>query len=61
MNGRMDNRNLHLPSGWQCRASFLWIPGYVDRRIECFQSDLVDQHYAEVESMYRTMRGWRHD
>ena len=40
---------------------FLWIPGYVDRRIECFQSDLVDQHYAEVESMYRTMRGWRHD
>lgn len=40
---------------------FLWIPRYVDRRIECFQSDLVDQHYAEVESMYRTMRGWRHD
>ena len=31
------------------------------RQIECFQSDLVDQHYAEVESMYRTMRGWRHD
>lgn len=56
MNGRMDNRNLHLPSGRQCRASF-----FMDPRIECFQSDLVDQHYAEVESMYRTMRGWRHD
>lgn len=40
---------------------FFWIPRYVDHRIECFQSDLVDQHYAEVENMYRTMRGWRHD
>lgn len=38
-----------------------WIPRYLDRRIENFQSDLVNQHYAEAENMYRTMRGWRHD
>ena len=31
------------------------------RKLEHFQSDLMDRHYDEVENMYRTMRGWRHD
>lgn len=42
----------------------LWIfllPWYVDRKISRFQNELVDRHYAEVEMMYRKMRGWRHD
>lgn len=42
----------------------LWLfymPRYVDRKISCFQNELVDKHYAEVETMYRKMRGWRHD
>lgn len=42
----------------------LWLflmPWYIDRRIGRFQSELVDRHYAEVETMYRKMRGWRHD
>ncbi len=42
----------------------LWIvlmPRYVDRKISRFQNELVDRHYAEVETMYRKMRGWRHD
>ncbi len=42
----------------------LWIflmPWYVDRKISRFQNELVDRHYAEVETMYRKMRGWRHD
>lgn len=42
----------------------LWIflmPWYLDRRIGRFQNELVDRHYAEVETMYRKMRGWRHD
>lgn len=42
----------------------LWIfvlPGYVSRRISRFQNELVDRHYDEVETMYRRMRGWRHD
>lgn len=38
-----------------------WMPRYVDRRISRFQNELVDRHYAEVETMYRKMRGWRHD
>ena len=40
---------------------FFWIPRLVDRKLEHFQSDLMDRHYDEVENMYRTMRGWRHD
>lgn len=26
-----------------------------------FQNALIEQHYAEVENMYRKMRSWRHD
>lgn len=42
----------------------LWcfaMPRYVNHRISRFQNELVNQHYDEVETMYRTMRGWRHD
>ena len=42
----------------------LWLffmPWYVNRKISQFQNELVDKHYGEVESMYRKMRGWRHD
>ncbi len=37
------------------------MPGFVSRRITRFQNELVNRHYDEVESMYRKMRGWRHD
>lgn len=40
---------------------FFFLPWYVARRCDKFQSDLVDRHYGEVETMYRRMRGWRHD
>lgn len=33
----------------------------IDKRIAAYQSDLLATHYAEVENMYRQMRGWRHD
>lgn len=33
----------------------------VDKRIAAYQRDLIETHYAEVENMYRQMRGWRHD
>lgn len=42
----------------------LWLffmPWYVNRRISRFQNELVDKHYAEVDTIYRKMRGWRHD
>lgn len=42
----------------------LWLffmPWYVDKKISGFQNELVGKHYAEVETMYRKMRGWRHD
>lgn len=32
-----------------------------DRRIAAYQKELIETHYAEVENMYRQMRGWRHD
>jgi len=33
----------------------------IDKRIAAYQSDLIRTHFAEVENMYRQMRGWRHD
>ena len=33
----------------------------IDRRIEAFESDLISRQCEEAETMYRTMRGWRHD
>lgn len=33
----------------------------IDRRIAGYQNDIMDTHAAEVENMYRQMRGWRHD
>lgn len=33
----------------------------IDRRIAEYQNDLLSRHYDEVQNIYRTMRGWRHD
>ena len=30
-------------------------------KLTAYQNTLIEQHYAEVENMYRKMRGWRHD
>lgn len=35
--------------------------GAIDRRIAAFQNDLMEKHVAEVENIYKQMRGWRHD
>ena len=33
----------------------------IDSRIAAYQRELIETHYAEVENMYRQIRGWRHD
>jgi len=33
----------------------------LDRRIAAYQNDLITKHCDEVENIYKTMRGWRHD
>lgn len=33
----------------------------VEKKIAVWQNDLVTRHFDEVDNMYRTMRGWRHD
>ena len=33
----------------------------VDKRIATYQRELVETHYQEVETMYKQIRGWRHD
>lgn len=33
----------------------------IDKRLSAYQTNLIQTHYAEVENMYRQMRGWRHD
>lgn len=47
-----------------CINLLLWIlvlPWYVNRMNMRSQNKLVNRHYDEVETMYRKMRGWRHD
>ncbi len=34
---------------------------FIDRRIAEYQNDLITRHYDEVQNIYKTMRGWRHD
>ena len=38
-----------------------WFTKKADKRIAAYQNELVQTHYAEVEVMYKQMRGWRHD
>lgn len=33
----------------------------IDKRIERFQSELIEKQVREIQSMYRQVRGWRHD
>jgi len=33
----------------------------IDRRTATWQNELVARHYDEVQNIYKTMRGWRHD
>ncbi len=33
----------------------------IDRRIAEYQKDLITKHCDEVQNIYKTMRGWRHD
>ncbi|HIS68864.1 MAG TPA: GHKL domain-containing protein [Candidatus Gallacutalibacter stercoravium] len=33
----------------------------LDKRLAAFQNDQIAAHCAEVENIYRQMRGWRHD
>lgn len=33
----------------------------MEQKLAAYQRELLDTHYAEVENMYRQMRGWRHD
>lgn len=39
----------------------LFFSSMIDKRIAAYQRDLINTHYAEVETMYARMRGWRHD
>ena len=33
----------------------------IEKHIGAYQKELIETHYAEVENMYRQIRGWRHD
>lgn len=35
--------------------------GRMERQIAAYQQELTETHYREVDTMYRKMRGWRHD
>lgn len=48
-----------------CIAAYLLIRRtlytMIDRRIERFQSELIEKQVREIQNMYRQVRGWRHD
>ncbi len=33
----------------------------IDKRIERFQSELIEKQVREIQNMYKQVRGWRHD
>jgi len=33
----------------------------IEQQIAAYQRELMETHYAEVENMYKQIRGWRHD
>lgn len=33
----------------------------IDKRIAGYQNELIERHCDEVQNIYKTMRGWRHD
>ena len=33
----------------------------INKKMAAFQASLLEKHYAEVENMYKQVRGWRHD
>lgn len=39
----------------------MFIDKWINKRIEAYQSDLMEKYCDEVQSMYTKMRGWRHD
>ena len=32
-----------------------------NKKVALYQREMIETHYAEVENMYKQMRGWRHD
>lgn len=34
---------------------------FIRKRVESFEKEILQKHYAEVENTYAKMRGWRHD
>lgn len=39
----------------------MFLQKWIDKRIEAYQSELIEKYCEEVENMYMKMRGWRHD
>lgn len=38
-----------------------YIRDFTEKRIVEYQNDLITKHCEEVQNIYKTMRGWRHD
>ena len=34
---------------------------FIEKKVASFEQEIMQKYYAEVENMYRKMRGWRHD
>jgi len=43
------------------KKGMLFFSKRIHKSISIYQKELMETHYAEVENMYRQIRGWRHD
>ena len=52
---------LNIKTLCQACSPMFWVGRAIDRRIAAYQNELMERHCDEVQNIYKTMRGWRHD
>ena len=53
--------SLNIKNFCQACSPMFWAGRAIDRRIAAYQNELMERHCDEVQNIYKTMRGWRHD
>ena len=61
MTGFIRRLSIFIEEGSGVRIFDFFFQKAISRRISAFQDEMMNRHVAEVENLYRQMRGWRHD
>ena len=57
----MEPVSLNIRAVCEALSPLFWVRRAIDKRIAGYQNELIEKHCDEVENIYKTMRGWRHD